>query len=165
MSASTVSGGGTFDYGTEIQISATANDEYAFLSWQDGNTDNPRTIVVESDTTYTATFAEARTVTVEVSSDEMGSVVGSGVYAEGAEIQITAIPNEGYRFDHWIDVENPTRDFNTDNPRTIVVSADVTYIAVFTSLTGIEEASELEISIFPNPASNILNITSSETIS
>ncbi|MBR5982762.1 MAG: leucine-rich repeat domain-containing protein [Bacteroidales bacterium] len=150
--------------GTAI-IEAIATEGFAFLSWQDGNTDNPRTVEINSDTTFTATFAEARTVTVEVADSEMGSVIGSGVYAEGAEIQITAIPNENYRFDHWIDVENPTRDFNTDNPRTIVVSSDVSYIAVFESLTDIDVSFETGIDIFPTTVNEILNITSSEEIS
>ena len=161
----TVNGSGTYDYGSEIQISATASEEYAFLSWNDGHTDNPRTIIVESDTTFTAIFATARTVTIESSDSEMGTVIGSGVYAEGAEIEITAVPYEGYRFDHWVDVDNPSRDFNTDNPRTIVVSTDVTYMAVFTDVVGIEDNGVPAISVFPNPTSDIINITSSETIS
>ena len=159
-----VSEGGTYNYGTEIQISATASEGYAFLSWNDGNTENPRTIEVISDTTYIATFAIARTVTIESSNTDMGYVIGSGVYAEGAEVEITAVPYEGYRFDHWVDVDNPSRDFNTDNPRTIVVSTDVTYMAVFTDVVGIEDNGVPAISVFPNPTTNILNITSSETI-
>ena len=160
-----VSEGGTYNYGTEIQISATASEGYAFLSWNDGNTENPRTIEVISDTTYIAIFAIARTVTIESSNTDMGYVIGSGVYAEGAEVEITAVPYEGYRFDHWVDVDNPSRDFNTDNPRTIVVSTDVTYMAVFTDVVGIEDNGIPAISVFPNPTSDILNITSSETIS
>ncbi|MBR4582291.1 MAG: leucine-rich repeat protein [Bacteroidales bacterium] len=160
-----VSEGGTYNYGTEIQISATASEGYAFLSWNDGNTENPRTIEVISDTTYIAIFAIARTVTIESSNTDMGYVIGSGVYAEGAEVEITAVPYEGYRFDHWVDVDNPLRDFNTDNPRTIVVSTDVTYMAVFTDVVGIEDNGVPAISVFPNPTSDIINITSSETIS
>jgi hypothetical protein len=161
----TVSEGGSYNYGTEIQISANASEGYAFLSWNDGNTDNPRTIIVESDTTFTAIFATSRTVTIESSNSEMGYVIGSGEYAEGAVIEITAVPYEGYRFDHWVDVDNPSRDFNTDNPRTIVVLTDVTYVAVFTDVVGIENNDVPEISVSPNPASDILNITSTETIS
>ena len=160
-----VVGGGTYDYGAEIQIYANASDGYAFLSWDDGNSDNPRAIVVDEDATYIATFAEARVVTIESSNSEMGTVIGSGVYAEGAVIEITAVPYEGYRFDHWVDLDNPSRDFNTDNPRTIVVSTDVTYMAVFTDVVGIEDIDVPEISVFPNPASDMLNITSTETIS
>ncbi|MBO4874697.1 MAG: C10 family peptidase [Bacteroidales bacterium] len=51
-----VYGGGTFDEGTEIQISATAHDGYQFFAWNDDNTDNPRTITVTEDATYTAYF-------------------------------------------------------------------------------------------------------------
>ncbi|MBO7572131.1 MAG: C10 family peptidase [Bacteroidales bacterium] len=53
-----VYGGGTFDEGTEIEISATAHDGYQFLAWNDDNTDNPRTITVTEDATYTAYFVE-----------------------------------------------------------------------------------------------------------
>ena len=149
--------------GTAI-IEAVACEGYAFLSWNDGNNDNPRTVEINSDTTFMATFAEARTVTVEVSDSEMGYVIGGGEYAEGAVVQIEAVPYDNYRFDHWIDVENPTRDFNTDNPRTIVVSSDVSYIAVFEVVTGIDEF-DTGIDIYPTTVTDILNITSSETIS
>ncbi|MBO4875745.1 MAG: leucine-rich repeat domain-containing protein [Bacteroidales bacterium] len=161
----TASGGGTYLEGTVATIEATAYDGYAFLEWNDGNTENPRTIEVISDTTFIATFAIARTVTIESSNTDMGYVIGSGVYAEGAEVEITAVPYEGNRFDHWVDVDNPSRDFNTDNPRTIVVSGDITYIAVFESEDAIEDYNATEIALFPNPTTDILNITSSETIS
>ena len=39
------------------QISATANYRYRFVQWSDGNTDNPRTLVLTQDTTFTAEFA------------------------------------------------------------------------------------------------------------
>ena len=52
----TVDGGGTFDEGSEIQISATPKYGYRFSSWDDGNTDNPRTITVTENATYTANF-------------------------------------------------------------------------------------------------------------
>ena len=94
----------------------------------------------------------------------MGYVIGSGEYAEGAEIEITAVPYEGYRFDHWVDVDNPSRDFNTDNPRTIVVSTDVTYMAVFTDVVGIEDNGVPKISVFPNPATDIVEISATQNI-
>lgn len=52
-----VSGGGTYNEGDTITLSATANNGYHFVQWQDGNTDNPRTITVTANATYTATFA------------------------------------------------------------------------------------------------------------
>ena len=38
-------------------LTATANEGYVFLSWNDGNTDNPRTVALTSDTSFTAIFA------------------------------------------------------------------------------------------------------------
>ena len=51
-----VDGSATVDYGSVIQISATAYTGYTFISWNDGNTENPRYITVECDTTFIATF-------------------------------------------------------------------------------------------------------------
>ena len=55
----TVSGGGEYAFGTQATITATPNQGYRFVSWNDGNTDNPRTITVTAEATYTATFEEA----------------------------------------------------------------------------------------------------------
>ena len=52
----TVTGGGVFEEGSEITISATPNAGYRFVRWNDNNTDNPRTIVCEGNATYTAYF-------------------------------------------------------------------------------------------------------------
>ncbi|MBQ6277076.1 MAG: T9SS type A sorting domain-containing protein, partial [Bacteroidales bacterium] len=125
----------------------------------DGNTDNPRTITVVEDTIFTAEFAIDRfTVTVESADTEMGTVSESGTYDYGTEIQISASARDGYQFASW-------NDDNTDNPRYITVTSDATYIASFIPAVGIDESIATEIAIFPNPANDILNITSSETIS
>ena len=58
VSQGTAAGGGTYDYGTNHQISATPNECYRFVQWSDGNTDNPRTITVTGDATYTAEFEQ-----------------------------------------------------------------------------------------------------------
>ena len=39
-------------------LSATANNCYQFVSWNDGNTDNPRIVNLTSDTSFIATFEE-----------------------------------------------------------------------------------------------------------
>ena len=40
------------------KIQAYPYDGYHFVSWNDGNTDNPRTITVTEDATFIANFAE-----------------------------------------------------------------------------------------------------------
>ena len=54
-----VSGSGIYKTGEVVTISATANQGYHFVQWSDGNTDNPRTIVLTQDTTLTAEFAQS----------------------------------------------------------------------------------------------------------
>ena len=155
----TASGSGDYAEGLEIEISATPAEHYHFAQWNDGNTDNPRTITVTEDATYRAEFAIDRfTITVESADEAMGTVSEGGTYDYGSEIQISASARDGYQFVSW-------DDGNTDNPRTITVVADATYIASFMSVVGIEENAVSEIALFPNPATDILNITSSETIS
>ncbi len=52
----TVTGSGTYDHLAEVTITATPKPGFKFVKWSDGNTDNPRTIKVNKDTTYTAIF-------------------------------------------------------------------------------------------------------------
>ena len=135
-------------------IRATPNYGYVFLNWNDGNTDNPRTITVTEDATYIANFADEDaqiyTITVLSANGSMGTVSGGGEYEVGTEITITAIPNEGYHFVIW-------NDGNTDNPRTITVTEDATYIASFEEGVGIESRDMLsELAFYPNPTSGII---------
>ncbi len=53
-----VSDGGTFEEGAVFMIEAMPNDGYRFVSWNDGNTENPRTITVTSDSTFVAIFRD-----------------------------------------------------------------------------------------------------------
>lgn len=52
----TVSGGGQYLEGETAILTATPNYEFNFNSWSDGNTDNPREIVVNDDISLTANF-------------------------------------------------------------------------------------------------------------
>ena len=53
----TVTGGGTYEEGTEVTLTATpTSDGYAFVKWSDENTDNPRTLTVTGHLELTAIF-------------------------------------------------------------------------------------------------------------
>ena len=52
----TVTEGGTYAEGTEITLTATPDEGYQFTQWSDGNTDNPRTLVLTQDTSLAAHF-------------------------------------------------------------------------------------------------------------
>jgi hypothetical protein len=79
------------------------NDGYPILTWQKGTRYN-----------INATCDPAR-----------GTVKGGGEYALGNTVTLTATPKYGSTFVGW-------SDGNIDNPRTITVEGDATYIAQFT---------------------------------
>ena len=66
------------------------------------------------------------TITVGTNNAEWGSVTGSGTYVANSEVVISAIPASGYYFIKW-------DDGNTDNPRTILVTGDKAYQAIFSN--------------------------------
>lgn len=57
-SKGTVEGGGEFQKGTTITISASAKSGYTFEKWNDGNTSATRQVVVNAEKTYIASFKE-----------------------------------------------------------------------------------------------------------
>ena len=120
----TVTGGGVYDSGTQIEVKATANSGYVFTQWSDGNTQNPRSVIVTANITYTAEFSRTFTLTVNSSPKEGGTTKGSGVYKENETVTISATANSGYRFSKW-------SDGSLSNPRSVVVTGNQTYTAEF----------------------------------
>ena len=51
-----VVGGGTYRTGTTVTLNAIPNSGCYFIQWADGNTDNPRTVVADSDLDFVAQF-------------------------------------------------------------------------------------------------------------
>jgi len=70
----TTSGSGTYEYGSEMTMTAIPDDGYRFLTWNDGNTDSVRRITVSAVATYTATF-----VAIDTEPAELGDVLVGGV--------------------------------------------------------------------------------------
>lgn len=54
----TVTGGGNYSAGATATITATAKDGYEFVKWNDGDTNASRTITVNADKTYVASFKQ-----------------------------------------------------------------------------------------------------------
>ena len=113
-------------YGQTVTLKAVPAKHHHFVSWSDNSTDNPRTITITSDITLTAEFA-INEYTITLTSDANGVVDGSGVYPYGATATLTATPNEGYHFVQW-------SDGNTDNPRQVQVTGDMSYAAEFVAI-------------------------------
>jgi hypothetical protein len=128
-----VAGGGQYYLGETVAIAATANEHYYFAQWSDGVSTNPRVVTVTGDATYTAVFEPMMyTLTVAANDYAMGQVTGSGSYAYGTTVTIEARAFGGYRFTGW-------DDGVLEEQRTVTVTADATYTALFESNVGIEE--------------------------
>ena len=85
--------------------------------------------------------------------DTYGRVEGSGRYAEGSVATLAAWPAQGYRFTMW-------DDGDISNPRYLTVVEDITLTAIFDPTDiGIDKPDrEKEVIIYPNPATNSVNI-------
>lgn len=73
-----VTGGGKYDVNTAITLSAIPKNGYVFVKWDDGNTDNPRNIVVTQDAIRTAIFDEGGvTVTFQNKSWKAADIINT----------------------------------------------------------------------------------------
>lgn len=81
----TVSGGGTYEHGSTAVLSATPAASCHFMAWDDGNTDNPRNYVVNSDVTLTAMF-EMDSVGIHNSDESLADLL---IYPNPASGKVT----------------------------------------------------------------------------
>ena len=66
---------------------------------------------------------------------------------------ITATPNEGYEFTAW-------NDGNTENPRTVTITSDTAFMAIFTASgsSSLQEVNAREFALYPNPAKRFVTL-------
>ena len=122
-------GGGTYHYGDEISISASANTGFTFSRWSDGNTDNPRTVTVTQDATYVAEFTK-NSYTITLVPGVGGNASGGGTYYYGDECTVTALPNTGYSFVSWTEngsvvSTNAIYSFTVTDARTLAANFEL----------------------------------------
>ena len=131
----TVSGGGTYDYGKEVTISASPGTGYKFTKWSDGNTSASRKITVSGAATYNATF-ELKTYTITTAKDGSGSVsAGATSVTHGSTVKLTPTASNGSYFDGW-DISGTyeiTAGGLNDTSITIKPTTNITATAYFKS--------------------------------
>ena len=96
-----------------VTATPTNNNRYGFSKWSDGISENPRTIVLTSDTTLYAEFYDKSDALYLLSlnyDSSKGYVIGGGAYPHNSYVTLTAYPADGYRFEKWGDgaTYNPT---------------------------------------------------------
>ncbi|NIA12478.1 MAG: hypothetical protein GWP08_00250 [Nitrospiraceae bacterium] len=123
-----------YSQGTEVTLTATPAEGWVFDRWEGDvtATDNPVVVTMDADKRATAVFLEAAgayTLTVDVSGNGTTTPTGETDYSEGAEVLITAFPDDEWLFDHWEgDIDLAQAGLN---PITLVMNADKTVTAFF----------------------------------
>lgn len=125
----------SYDEGTVVQVDATPSPPgWQFGHWTGGvrePTNNITDIIMDSDKTVTAVFVPAavqRTLTIIAATG--GTTVpaaGSYSYPDGTVVSVSAVPAADFTFSGWT-------DGNTENPRQVVMMADLTIQPVFEAI-------------------------------
>ena len=109
---------------------------YDFVSWSDGDTNNPRTLYVTSDTVISAIFTPRQFYNIaEVFDSTQGYAVGDTAYY-GDMASFTAIPYHGYQFSVWKAFNSSTNQwfsFSNENPYNRVMDYSLRLRAEFTT--------------------------------
>ncbi len=120
--------------GTIVDITATPNENYRFLKWSDGVSDNPRSLVLSRDTTITAMFEPVVTYLLTIMTADGGRTnmeVGTYSCYAGEKVTLFAIPAENYQFDHWIVNDGTVANNPTDNPLIVEMTGALSVTPVF----------------------------------
>jgi len=102
----TTSGGGIFNSGTVVTVSATPNPGFTFTNWTEGvdivSTNANYLFTIDGNRTLVANY-NAIPYTVSVSSKPLlgGVTTGSGIFNSGTLVTVKATPNVGYTFTNW----------------------------------------------------------------
>jgi hypothetical protein len=134
-----VIGGGSYQFGAECTLTATANEGYIFNNWMENDsvvsTQASYQFIVTGNLTLVASFTYVQpTYSISVSTNPSvgGIVVGDGTYTEGQSCTVTAIANTNYVFTSWIENGNvvstdATYTFSVTNDRILVANFNVVY--------------------------------------
>ncbi len=136
--AAIIDGGGFYDQGEVIKITAIANEGFEFIHWANAGNE---VVSVEADFYYTMP-AEDVTLTANFDTDfsilslyadpeEGGSVFGGGGYEEGTEVMITADAGEGWVFVKWTGDTEYVDDNGAESTTVSIPAEDIAIIANF----------------------------------
>ncbi len=125
---------GVYNAGESVTVEANANSGWVFDHWSGdySGTENPATVIMNSDKNITAHFVEeTQYFTFLYIVEGYGSVQpDSGVYTRGEPITIEATAEPGWRFDHW------SGDLSGSlNPYDTVMNGDIYAVAHFVEET------------------------------
>ncbi|MDR0473034.1 MAG: InlB B-repeat-containing protein [Treponema sp.] len=146
---------GSYDAGSSVSVSVVPKNGYKFKNWSGASdsTDNPVTITMDDNKTLTANFVMLYNLITTADPANGGSVTRApdlASYTQDAEVTVTAVPDNGYKFKNWSGAST-----STANPVTITMDGSKNLIAVFEHL----KAGELDPNrIYVNKANNTFEV-------
>jgi hypothetical protein len=143
-------GSGSYKSGSSVTTTATPSVGYTFVNWTDNGA------IVSTSSSYQFTLTKNRTLVanfkvipasqfaVVLSSNppEGGTTNGSGAYAAGTSVTVTATKNIGYSFTNWTENSavvstSPSYTFPLSSNRTLVANFTInTYTLNVTAING-----------------------------
>lgn len=152
LTGGTTTGGGVFNSGSSVTVTALANAGYTFTNWTEGAT------IVSTSSNYIFTIVGNRTLvanftviapsqlTVILSSNPLigGTTTGAGSFNSGTSVSVTATPGVGYAFSNWTEGANIV---SSSSNYTFTIIANRTLVANFTIIP----ASQFAVNLSSNP--------------
>lgn len=134
----TTSGAGLFTNDSTIIMVATANEGYSFVNWTldetPVSTDANYEFAMDGNKALVANFTLQFVIGLSSNPTEGGTTTGEGAYNTGAEVTVTAIPNDGFTFINWTEGESMTVA-STDATYAFQLTASINLVANFESDT------------------------------
>ena len=139
ISGGSTSGGGTYNSGQSVTVTASPYSGYSFTNWKEGSN------VVSTNASYTFTISGNRTLVANFSvipidqytlniSATNGTVTKSpnqSSYISGTAIQLTATPNSGYTFSGWSVASGGSFSSTSSPTTTFTITGNATITASF----------------------------------
>jgi PKD repeat protein len=137
-STSPTAGNYSYPAGTQVPVSAIPNNGYSFDHWNLNGTDyddNPIRVLLNNDSTLLPIFvkipADYSVTITALAGGTTEPAPGTYEVTEGETFTVDAIPNSGYKFDHW------EGDISSSQSHlSFAVSGNMNLIAVFKVLVA-----------------------------
>lgn len=126
-------GSGVYATGSTVSLFAMADENLSFVGWFEEDTLFSSALSVEftaeSDRTFVAVFGQVYTVTVQSNIDGAAQISGAGTYQDGASVEVSVVPNDGFVFVNWTIQDE---EVSAEPTYLFVAESSVTIVANFT---------------------------------